>query len=221
LFDTYPAAREERDTASQPFYIPQDYIDYVDGKTRNEGVRSLLLSGDINRPSDTVDAPDSETVCCLGKAENIHFNDVIDEEGVEVVTGAVSLSAAPRAVGIETACVSTSKNCRPMRVRTGFLGLFDVIIDSLDLPREGLPGKPEPDAFLRSAVLLGTPQRSALVEDVITGTQAGRAGAFALVTGIDGGAGRDALLANRTDIVDDNLAVLLPEASETSSPSLT
>jgi beta-phosphoglucomutase-like phosphatase (HAD superfamily) len=70
-------------------------------------------------------------------------------------------------------------------------------------------------------VLLGTPQRSALVEDVITGTQAGRAGAFALVTGIDGGAGRDALLANRTDIVDDNLAVLLPEASETSSPSLT
>jgi trehalose 6-phosphate phosphatase len=223
LFDTYLARREGRDTPSQPFRVPEDYTEYVDGKPRYDGVRSFLLSRDIDLPWGTAeDAPYTATVCGLGNAKNIYFNEVIDEEGVEVFTSAVALIEALRACGIRTACVSSSKNCRPVLERTGLLDHFDVVFDGLDLQREELPGKPEPDAFLRSAELLGTtPQRAALVEDAVSGVQAGRAGAFKLVIGIDGGAGRDALLANGADVVVDDLAAFLPEDSERSSPTAT
>jgi alpha,alpha-trehalase len=223
LFDTYLAAREGRDTASAPFRLPEDYTAHVDGKPRNEGVRSFLLARGIDLPwGNVADPPDTETVCGLGNAKNGYFNEVIDDQGVAVFAGAIKLIEALRARGIRTACVSSSKNCRPVLERTGLLDHFDLVFDGLDLEREKLRGKPEPDAFLRSAALLGTtPQRSAVVEDAVSGVQAGRAGGFAQVIGLDRGAGRETLLAAGADVVVDDLTAFLPEAQRPSTPRAT
>jgi len=221
LFDTYLAEREGRETPSEPFRVPEDYTAFVDGMPRYEGVRSFLRSRGIDLPWGHVDdPPDEETVCGLGNAKNIYFNQVIDEEGVEVFDSTITLIEALRAAGVKTACVSSSKNCRPVLERTGLLDHFDVVFDGLDLERENLPGKPEPDAFLRSAERLGTtPATTALVEDAVSGVQAGRAGRFKQVIGLDRGAGHDVLLASGADVVVDDLAVFLPETRAASTPA--
>lgn len=223
LFDTYLAEREGQEKPTAPFRVPEDYTAYVDGKPRYEGVRSFLLGRGIDLPWGEVDdPPDKETICGLGNAKNIYFNQVIDEEGVEVFDGTIRLIEALRARGVKTACVSSSKNCRPVLERTGLLDHFDLVFDGLDLERENLRGKPEPDAFLRSAELLGTtPQRSAVVEDAVSGVRAGSTGGFAQVIGLDRGAGRETLLAAGADVVVDELTVFLPETRRTSTPRAT
>ncbi len=218
LFDSYLAKRDGRQA---PFRVPEDYTAYVDGKPRYEGVRSFLLGRGIDLPWGTVDdPPDAETICGLGNAKNIFFNQVIDEDGVDVFESTIRLIEALRAAGVKTACVSSSKNCRPVLERTGLLGHFDVVFDGNDLQRENLPGKPEPDAFLRSAERVGTtPATTAVVEDAVSGVQAGHAGRFKQVIGLDRGAGRDALLAAGADVVVEDLAVFLPDARELRPPA--
>ena len=213
LFDAFLAARQGRATPAEPFRIPEDYTAYVDGKPRNEGVRAYLRGRGVDLPWGNVgDLPDNETVCGLGNAKDSYFDQVVDERGIRVYAGTIALIETLRAAGVKTACVSSSKNCRPVLERIGLLDHFDVVFDGLDVERENLRGKPGPDCFLRGAALLGTrPQRSAVVEDAVTGVRAGRAGRFERVIAVDRGAGHAALLAAGADVVVDDLGVFLPE----------
>lgn len=208
LFDEFLAGRQGDPEQLGPFRLPQDYIAYVDGKPRYEGVQSFLLARGIDLPwGDPGDSPDAPTVCGLGNRKNQYFNEVMDEDGVEIFDGTVALIEALRAKGVKTACVSSSKNCVPVLRRAGLVELFDAIFDGRDLEREQLPGKPRPDAFLRGAALLGVvPAEAIVVEDAVSGVEAGRAGNFALVIGVDRGSGRDALLAAGADVVVDDLS---------------
>jgi beta-phosphoglucomutase family hydrolase len=211
LFDEFLATDGE-DTRSGSFRLPEDYIAYIDGKPRYEGVRSFLESRGIDLPWGHPDEPpDARTVCGLGNRKNRFFHEVLDEEGVEVFPSTIGLIRALRARGIKTACVSSSKNCRPVLERAGIIDLFDVVFDGRDLERARLPGKPRPDMFLRAAAPLGVaPADAAVVEDAISGVAAGRAGEFGLVIGVDRGAGREALLAAGADVVVADLAELEP-----------
>ena len=212
LFDEFLASLEGDPERLAPFRLPADYLAYVDGKPRYEGVRSFLQSRAIDLPwGDPQDSPDARTVCGLGNRKDRYFNEVLAEQGVEVFPTTIALVGALRAPGVRTACVSSSKNCRSILERAGIIELFDGIFDGRDLEREGLAGKPHPDAFLRAAERLGAaPARSAVVEDALSGVAAGRAGGFGLVIGVDRGAGREALLAAGADVVVADLAELEP-----------
>jgi beta-phosphoglucomutase family hydrolase len=212
LFDEFLASLESEPERLAPFRLPDDYLAYVDGKPRYEGVRSFLQSRAIELPwGDPQDAPDARTVCGLGNRKDRYFNEVLAQEGVEVFPTTIALIRKLRTRSIGTACVSSSKNCRPILERAGIIHLFDVIFDGRDLEREGLAGKPRPDAFLRAAARLGvSPDTSAVVEDATSGVAAGRAGGFGLVIGVDRGAGRKALLAAGADVVVADLAEVEP-----------
>jgi beta-phosphoglucomutase family hydrolase len=210
LFDEFLRGLEGDPERLAPFRLPEDYLAYVDGKPRYQGVRSFLGSRAIDLPwGDPQDCPDDRTICGLGNRKDGYFNQVLDEQGVEVFPTTIALIRALRTRGVGTACVSSSKNCRPVLERAGITDLFDVIFDGRDLERESLAGKPCPDAFLRAAELLGgAPGEAAVVEDAVSGVAAGKAGGFRLVIGVDRGAGREALLAGGADVVVADLAEL-------------
>jgi trehalose 6-phosphate phosphatase len=212
LFDEFLASLECDPERLAPFRLPEDYLAWVDGKPRYEGVRSFLQSRAIDLPwGDPQDAPDERTVYGLGNRKDRYFNEVLSEQGVEVFPTTIALIRALRRRGVGIACVSSSKNCRPILERAGIIDLFDVIFDGRDLEREGLPGKPRPDAFLRAAARLdASPARSAVVEDALSGVAAGKAGGFGLVIGVDRGAGREALRTAGADVVVTDLAELEP-----------
>jgi beta-phosphoglucomutase-like phosphatase (HAD superfamily) len=97
---------------------------------------------------------------------------------------------------------------------SGLTARFDVVVDGIAVAERGLPGKPAPDAYLLGAELLGIePQRSIVVEDAVSGVAAGAAGSFAVVIGVDRGAGGEALIDHGATFVVDDLADLLPEPS--------
>jgi beta-phosphoglucomutase family hydrolase len=210
LFDEFLAGCEGDPARLGAFRVPEDYVLYVDGKPRYDGVRSFLLSRGLDLPwGDPGDSPDAPTICGLGNRKNRFFQMVMAEEGVAVFPSTLALIQALRAQGIRTACVSSSKNGVPVLERAGLADLFDLILDGKDLEREGLPGKPRPDAFLHAAALLGAaPGTTAVVEDAVSGVEAGRAGGFRLVIGVDRGAGREALSRAGADIVVADLAEL-------------
>lgn len=210
LFDAFLAERATTAGPQAPFRLPEDYVDHVDGKPRYEGVQSFIRSRGIDLPfGEPSDAPGGETVCGLGNRKNALFTQVLDEEGVEAFEGTLAVLRVLRGHGLKTACVSSSRNCRPVLDRAGLAQLFDVIFDGNDLYREQLRGKPHPDSFVQAARLLGVaPGRAVVVEDATVGVAAGRAGGFALVIGVDRGAGRDALLAAGADLVVTDLGEL-------------
>ena len=214
LFDRFLA---EQDGAAEPFRLPEDYVAHIDGKPRYEGVRAFLRSRGIELAwGDPADPPDARTICGLGNRKNDLFHQALAEQGVAVFESSVALIEALRAHGIETACVSSSRNAVPVLERAGLLPLFDLVFDGRRLAELGLPGKPAPDMFTTAAAGLGVaPAEAAVVEDAIAGVAAGRAGGFRLVIGVDRGAGRAALTRAGADVVVGDLAELpLPPASQ-------
>jgi beta-phosphoglucomutase family hydrolase len=195
-----------------PFDIGTDYKLYVDGKLRDEGVSSFLDSRGIKLPfGDVGDPPGRETVIGLGNRKNDLVSKIIETEGVDIFEGSLALVRHLRKKGIKTAVVSASKNCETVLKVTGITDLFDVMVDGNVAARLGLPGKPAPDTFLKAAQMLDTdPERAVVVEDAISGVQAGRAGEFGLVIGVDRHGEPDSLRDNGADIVVDDLDKLLP-----------
>ena len=204
LFDDY--LKQVADRTGDPFVpfdLETDYVTYVDGKPRYDGVRAFLLSRGIDLPFGSVDdAPDRETVCGLGNKKNDLFNEVVRTQGVEVFETTVSLIRAMKAVGVKTAVVSSSKNCRMVLESAGLMDLFEVMVDGVYAAENHLPGKPAPDTYVRAADLLEVPvSAAAIVEDAVVGVQSGRAGDFRYVIGVDRGVGRQALLDGGADVV--------------------
>ena len=188
-----------------------DYLAYVDGKPRYDGVASFLESRGVRLPwGDPGDPPDAQTVCGLGNRKNDLFRSVLAEHGATVFPTSVRLLEVLESHGIARGCVSSSKNCRFVLDSVGLLGHFDEILDGADAAERGLPGKPAPDTYLDCAERLGVPpERAAMVEDAISGVASGAAGGFRHVIGVDRGAGEDALVHHGATVVVDDLGLLL------------
>ena len=193
-------------------YTEADYFAYIDGKPRYDGVRSLLTSRGIVLPEGSPDdSPVADTVCGLGNRKNVAFNETLAAEGVAAYPASIAFLDALQFAGLRVAVVSSSKNARTVLEASGLAERFEVVVDGAYAAVEGLPGKPAPDTYERAAELLGVPTLScAVVEDAESGVQAGAAGAFGLVVGVDRGVGREALLRHGADIVVNELDELIP-----------
>ncbi len=185
------------------FTHKDDYLPYVDGKPRYKGVADFLESRGINLPfGDPFDAPSFDTVCGLGNLKNDAFNEVLDRDGVEVYDSTVSMMQQLRSEGVRVGVASSSKNCEAVLRAAGLLHLVETRVDGVVSAEMGLKGKPEPDIFTTAAVNLGcNPERCVVVEDAVSGVQAGRLGSFGLVLGIAREENESELYANGADIV--------------------
>ncbi|MGV9273115.1 beta-phosphoglucomutase family hydrolase [Streptomyces griseosporeus] len=208
--ETFDAFLREREG---PGFRPFDDTDYdtsVDGRPRADGVRTFLASRGIELPEGAPgDPPDAGTVHGLGNRKNALLLEKIRTDGVEAYDSSVRYIEAARARGLATAVVSSSANTVDVLRSIGAEHLFDVRIDGVVAAERGLPGKPRPDTFLAAAEVLGVPPaRAAVFEDALAGTDAGRAGHFGYVVGVDRTGQRDALYAHGADRVVSDLAEL-------------
>ncbi|MET7454103.1 beta-phosphoglucomutase family hydrolase [Streptomyces sp. NPDC005574] len=208
--ETFDAFLRERDGADFRPFTSADYDEYVDGLPRADGVRSFLASRGIELPEgDPGDAPDAATVNGLGNRKNDLVLAKIRSGGVEAYDGTLRYIEAVRAQGLRTAIVSSSANCRDVLRSIDAEDLFDVRIDGVVAAERHLPGKPRPDTFLAAAEDLGTDAaHSAVFEDALAGMDAGRAGRFGYVVGVDRVGQADALSAHGADRVVKDLAEL-------------
>ena len=208
MFDDYLRGRSER---FEPFALPGDYAEHVDGKPRYDGVRDFLASRGIELPEgDPDDPPSAETVHGLGNRKNDLVQEIVRRDGVEPYAGSIRYVEAAREAGLRTAVVSASANTQEILHAAGIAGLFDDVVDGHAVEDRGLKGKPAPDTFLAAAHDLGVePAHAAVYEDALAGVAAGRAGRFGLVVGVDRGDHADALRAHGADIVVEDLADLM------------
>ncbi len=203
LFDEFLRGRAQREGRPfQPFDADSDYRLYVDGKPRYDGVRSFLSSrGIVLDEGEAGDPPDRETVHGLGNRKDGYFADYLVAHGAETYEGTLALIRELRGRGIKTAVVSASKHCPDVLNAAGIAGDFDTRVDGNDAEALRLPGKPAPATYLEAARRLGAAAaRAVVVEDAIAGVQAGRAGGFGLVIGVNRSTSRGALLENGADV---------------------
>jgi beta-phosphoglucomutase family hydrolase len=218
MFDEYLQCRADREgDAFVPFDAGADYNEYVDGKPRYEGVRSFLESRGIDLPDGTPeDPPSAETVDGLGNRKNELVLELIERDGVDAYEGSVRYVKAAREAGLRRAVVSSSTNCRDVLEAADMLDLFEEIVDGNVARAEELKGKPAPDTFLAGARKLGLEAKEAVVfEDAVAGVEAGRAGGFGHVVGVDRVGHADALRDHGADVVVQDLAELLADAEAT------
>ena len=195
----------------EEFDRPTDYDEYVDGKPRLDGVRSFLESRGIDLPMGSpADPAGAETIHALGTRKNERVLVLIREQGVEPYEGSVRFAEQARDQGLRRAVVSSSTNCQDVLVVAGIDHLFEERVDGVVAEREGLAGKPAPDTFLHGAKLLGAKAAEAAVfEDAQAGVEAGRAGDFGWVVGVDRTGQAEALKRRGADVVVDDLSELL------------
>jgi beta-phosphoglucomutase family hydrolase len=205
----------DHDQPFVPFDAGDDYDRYVDGRPRLDGTRTFLASRDIElpegMPSDPVDAL---TVHGLSNRKNQLVNQFLVEGQVEVYEGSVRYVRSVRRAGMPTAVVSSSANTAQVLQAAGIADLFDARIDGLVAQERGLAGKPAPDTFLAGAEALGaSPSAAAVFEDALAGVEAGRAGRFGLVVGVDRVGQASELRTHGADVVVEDLSELLePQA---------
>jgi len=195
----------------EPPYTDADYFAYIDGKPRYDGVRTLIRARGVELPEGAPDdPPTAETVCGLGNRKNEVFNELLATEGVEPYAGSVALLDELRQRGIEVAVVSSSKNAPAVLEAAGIADRFDVVVDGRVAAEHSLQGKPSGRTYVYAAESLAVPvTRSVVVEDALSGVAAGKDGGFALVVGVDRGAGHQALIDHGADLVVDDLAELV------------
>ncbi len=202
MFDDYLRKRSEE--TGEPFeeFTPGDYDRYVDGRPRLDGVRTFLAARGIEH--------DDELVRRLGDRKNDLVLKLIRERGVEVYDGSIDFVKEAQREGLRRAVVSSSANTREVLTSVGIEDLFEAVVDGIVAQREGLPGKPAPDTFVAGARALGAePQQAVVFEDALAGVEAGRAGGFGYVVGVDRTGQRDALAEHGADIVVDDLSELI------------
>jgi beta-phosphoglucomutase family hydrolase len=212
MFDDF--LRQWAEKTGQPF-IPfdpaKDYREYVDGKKREDGVRSFLASRGIElREGDSDDPPGADTVYGLGTRKNDAFQKTLHDDGVTVFDGSRRYLEQVTAAGLATAVVSSSANTREVLEITGLERFIQQRVDGVTLREEHIAGKPAPDSFLRAAELLKVePAAAAVFEDALSGVEAGHAGHFGYVVGVDRVGQAEALRGHGADVVVTDLAELL------------
>jgi beta-phosphoglucomutase family hydrolase len=209
LFDGFLEQRATKaGKAFVPFDIDADYPLYVDGKLRYDGVAAFLESRGIELPlGATGDGADVQSVHALGNLKNRYFLEHLKHDGVETYEAAIALVRKLRADEIKTAVVSSSNNCVAVLQAAGIAQLFDACVDGKEITALKLNGKPAPDAFLEAARRVGAePARAVVVEDAVAGVEAGRAGRFGCVIGVDCSGRAQALRDGGADVVVTDLA---------------
>ena len=213
MFDAYLRVLSERTGEPfVPFDIAADYQTYIDGKKREDGVRSFLAARGLTLPDgDPDDDPSTESVYGLGNRKNELFQQTIQQDGVKVFDGSRRYLEAVTAEGLTVAVVSSSANTREVLEVTGLDRFVQQRVDGVTMRQENIAGKPAPDSFLRAAELLGVkPAEGAVFEDALAGVEAGRGGDFGFVVGVDRVGQAEALRGKGADIVVTDLAELLP-----------
>jgi beta-phosphoglucomutase family hydrolase len=212
MFDAYLRERADRDgTPFTPFDAGDEYNRYVDGKPRLAGTRDFLTARGIELPEGREDdPPGAETLYGLGNRKNELVLELIKTQGVETYEGSAGYVRAARAAGLRTAVVSSSANTEDVLAVTSLAELFDARIDGVVARERHLPGKPAPDTFRAGAEALGVePAEAAVFEDAVAGVQAGRAGNFGWVVGVDRVGHADELREGGADVVVRDLAELM------------
>jgi beta-phosphoglucomutase family hydrolase len=196
-------AELNQDGAGQAPYTDDDYFAHVDGKPRYDGVRDFLTSRGLDAPDDLVVE--------LGDRKNDAFNEVLERDGVTAYPGSVALLDHLRSIDKPLAVVSSSANAPAVLDAAGLADRFITVVSGAVAKERGLPGKPAPDTFEYAAEVLGaTAATSVVLEDAVSGVKAGAAGDFALVIGVDRGAGADTLTAAGANLVVGDLQELVP-----------
>lgn len=209
MFDEYLRHREQiHGEPFREFTHAYDYLAFVDGRPRYKGVEAFLNSRCINIPfGSPEDEPKKETVCGLGNRKNEFFNQVVEEDGVGLYDSTLKLINELLAKGIRVGLATSSKNGDFVLNKAGILHLFETRVDGIVSAQQGLKGKPEPDIFTTACGNLGaTPGRAIVVEDAVSGVQAGAKGKFALVIGIARENNAHELKINGADVVVADLA---------------
>ncbi|MGV0794023.1 beta-phosphoglucomutase family hydrolase [Mycolicibacterium sp. XJ1819] len=212
MFDEFLRAHAKRTGEPfVPFDAAADYLRYVDGRKREDGVRAFLASRGIALPDGQPGDPAAtETVYGLGNRKNEMFQQTLRTEGIVVFEGSRRYLEAVAAAALSIAVVSSSANTRQVLEQTGLDKFVQHRVDGVVMREQNIKGKPAPDSFLRAAELLGVaPAEAAVFEDAIAGVAAGRAGDFGYVVGVDRVGQADALRRNGADIVVTDLAELL------------
>ena len=187
MFDEYLRSRAARyGEPLREFTHAGDYLSHVDGRPRNQGVESFLKSRGINLPPGAPDEVDgSESIAGLGHRKNALFNQIIEAEGVKLYDSTVVLIEDLLRAGIKVGLATSSKNSAVILRKTGTAHLFGTVVDGLVSEKLGLQGKPEPDIFTTASANLGVPgARAVVIEDAVSGVEAGARGGFALVIGV-------------------------------------
>ena len=213
LFDDYLVQLgAERTTTLKPFDLEEDYRLHLDGKPRHEGVRDFLKSRGLSLPlGNPANSAEQRTLYGLGNKKDTYFETALRETGVDVYPGTVEFLHLAKRDGLKLAVVSSSHHCADILKTVGLAALFDVRVDGHDIDRLRLPGKPAPDAFLEAARRLAVdPKRGLVIEDALAGVQAGHAGRFGLVIGVNRRNQADALREHGADLVVSDMSELLP-----------
>lgn len=204
MFNDYLKMVAERDnTPFVPFDREKDYLEYVDGKPRMDGVKSFLESRGIQLPfGDFDDPPDAETICGLGNRKNKDFQKVLRKEGPDVFDSTMAFIKACKKRGIKIGVASSSRNCKLILELADIEKYFDTRVGGIISRKLNLNGKPAPDIFITAARRMGlNPGECVVIEDAISGVQAGRNGNFGLTLGIAREIEGEALVKNGADIV--------------------
>jgi len=197
MFDDY--LRQQGD--GKPF-TQDDYDAYVDGKPRADGVRDFLASRGLH--------PDDNEIARLGDIKNDLVIELIKTQGVEAYPGSVRYLEAARAAGLRRAVVSSSHNAADVLKSAGIDQLLEARVDGTIADQDHIKGKPAPDMFLEGARRLGVePKQAVVFEDALAGVEAGRAGDFGYVIGVNRVGQREALREHGADVVVDDLEELL------------
>lgn len=209
---TFDAFLEKYKTGEKPF-THEDYLHYVDGKPREDGVRDFLASRKILLPEEG-----EQSVYSVAKAKNEKFLELIREKGVEPYETTVAFIKQLRKSNIKTALVTASKNGLEIMEVTKLKNLFDAYVTGVETEKLGLKGKPAPDTFLQAAKELGVkPNRAVVVEDAEAGVESGKKGGFGMVIGVARSGNGKALAEHGADIVVRDLAEVLPELDDISN----
>ena len=208
MFDEYLFKRaKSRGEVFSEFTHADDYLPYIDGKPRYKGVVSFLESRGIRIPfGEPSDEPGKETICGLGNRKNQAFNIVLDRDGVRVYPSTLSLLMELQKAGVKLGVASSSRNCKPVLEKVDLLKMVDVRVDGVVSAEMGLKGKPEPDIFTTACEVVNVPYKDAIVvEDAVSGVQAGAGGNFGLILGIAREHNTKELLENGADYVVEDL----------------
>jgi len=210
-FDEYLHLLEKRDgKLFQEFTYKGDYLPYVDGKPRYEGVKSFLESRDINIPfGDSFDKSSSETCCGIGNRKNEFFRTILEEKGPEIYSSTIMLIKDMKEQGIRIGVASSSKNCEFIINAANISDLFETRIDGVNAVTDQLKGKPEADIFIKASLNLeAVPSKTIVFEDATSGVLAGRNGSFGFVVGVAREDNKHDLFDNGADIVVNDLEEL-------------
>lgn len=208
MFDEYLRSWAANHHAQFCEFTPQDYLAYVDGRPRYQGVEALLKARGITLPfGSPSDQPGTATICGLGNAKNAEFNRIIASAGVAVYDSTVALIQALLVRGVRIGLATSSRNSAVVLAKTGIAGLFGTVVDGTVSEQLGLTGKPAPDIFVTAARNLAVANtRAIVVEDAVAGVQAGARGGFGLVIGVARENNVDELRASGADLVVQDLA---------------